>query len=90
MHGVFPLFFLNKLSRCLTHAQCGNYLIAGAVQEPDDSTCNMGCGGSATEECGGPNRLSVYSSTGNVTALPIAVPLKDNLPGQWKYVGCLA
>lgn len=69
---------------------CGNYLVGGAVKEPDESTCNMGCGGSKTEECGGPNRLSVYSSTGNVTALPVAVPLKDNLPGQWKYVGCLA
>jgi len=50
----------------------------------------MGCGGNQTEACGGPNRLSVYSSTGSVTALPVAVPLADSLPGQWQYIGCLA
>lgn len=81
---------LQKNSWCLTFGQCGNFLIAGAVKNPDSSSCNMGCGGATTEECGGPNRLSVYSSTGNVTALPIATPLTDNLPGQWQYVGCLA
>lgn len=50
----------------------------------------MGCGGNKAEECGGPNRLTVYSSTGKVTALPVAVPLETNLPGEWGYVGCLA
>jgi hypothetical protein len=82
--------FLNKPALCLIFTQCGNYLIAGAVEEPNDSTCNMGCGGNQSQECGGSNRLSVYSSTGNVTALPVAVPLVNNLPGQWQYVGCLA
>ncbi|KAI0808290.1 hypothetical protein C8Q74DRAFT_1189458 [Fomes fomentarius] len=68
---------------------CGNTLIDGAVKG-DEDTCNMSCGGNSTEACGGPNRLSVYTSTGDVIALPVPSPLKDNLPGQFEYQGCLA
>ncbi|KAI0820881.1 hypothetical protein BC628DRAFT_1412846 [Trametes gibbosa] len=67
---------------------CGNTLIDGAVPG-DEDTCNMGCGGNTTEACGGPNRLSVYTSTGNVVALPVPTPLNSSLPGQWEYKGCL-
>ncbi|TFK38505.1 hypothetical protein BDQ12DRAFT_723345 [Crucibulum laeve] len=67
---------------------CGNTLVDGAVVA-DAATCNMGCAGNATQACGGPNRLSVYTSTGNVTALPVPTPLQINLPGQWVYKGCL-
>ncbi|KAF9465644.1 copper radical oxidase [Collybia nuda] len=70
-----------------TECYCGDTLVAGAVKAVE-SSCNMGCGGNATEACGGPNRLSVYSSTGNVTALPIPIPLNTSLPGQWQYKGC--
>ena len=38
--------------------------------------------------CGGPNRLSVYNSA-PITALPIPVIQKTNLPGGWQYAGCL-
>ncbi|KAK7696501.1 hypothetical protein QCA50_001159 [Cerrena zonata] len=67
---------------------CGNTLINGATlgQEAD---CNMGCGGNATEACGGPNRLSVYTATGNVTALPVPVTQNTSLPDGWSYQGCL-
>ncbi|TFY75770.1 hypothetical protein EWM64_g8241 [Hericium alpestre] len=68
---------------------CGNDLIQGAVTAPD-SDCNMGCAGNATEACGGPNRLSVYSSSSNVTVFPVPTPQKTDLPGQWVYQGCLA
>ncbi|EKM51417.1 uncharacterized protein PHACADRAFT_263528, partial [Phanerochaete carnosa HHB-10118-sp] len=67
---------------------CGDELINGAVTAPD-SDCNMGCGGNATEACGGPNRLSVYTSTGNVTALPIPVAQNTSLPGNWTFQGCI-
>ncbi|KAL0947951.1 hypothetical protein HGRIS_010580 [Hohenbuehelia grisea] len=67
---------------------CGNNLINGAVTAAD-STCNMPCGGNATEACGGPNRLSVYSSSKNVTALPVPVVKNTSLPGSWQYKGCL-
>ncbi|KAI0631805.1 hypothetical protein C8Q77DRAFT_1219134 [Trametes polyzona] len=67
---------------------CGNTLIEGAVPGEED-TCNMACGGNSTEACGGPNRLSVYTSTGNVVALPVPTPLNSSLPGLWEYKGCI-
>ncbi|GJE95267.1 copper radical oxidase [Phanerochaete sordida] len=67
---------------------CGNDLINGAVTA-SESDCNMGCGGNSTEGCGGPNRLSVYTSTGNVTALPVPVAQNTSLPGNWTYQGCI-
>ncbi|KIP01605.1 hypothetical protein PHLGIDRAFT_123209, partial [Phlebiopsis gigantea 11061_1 CR5-6] len=66
---------------------CGKELINGAVTAPV-SDCNMACGGSATEACGGPNRLSVYSN-GPITVLPIPTVQTTGLPGQWQYAGCL-
>ncbi|KAG9312683.1 copper radical oxidase [Chiua virens] len=71
-----------------TQCFCGDYLINGAVKAPD-SDCNMACGGNSAEACGGSNRLSVYTSTGNVTALPIPTIQNTNLPGSWTYKGCL-
>ncbi|KAG6812809.1 hypothetical protein H0H92_000267 [Tricholoma furcatifolium] len=67
---------------------CGNTLVAGAVISTDD-TCNSACVGNATQACGGPNRLSVYTSTGSVTALPVPVVLETGLPEGWVYKGCL-
>lgn len=44
----------------------------------------------ASEACGGPNRLSVYTSNpGDVVALPVPVIKDTDLPGQWKSAGCL-
>lgn len=42
-----------------------------------------------SQACGGPNRVSVYSSTGNVTVLPVPTPLQTGLPANWQYKGCL-
>ncbi|KAH9946755.1 hypothetical protein B0H21DRAFT_388973 [Amylocystis lapponica] len=67
---------------------CSNNLVEGAVITAD-TDCGMGCGGNATEACGGPNRLSVYTSTENVTAYPVPTVLNTSLPGQWQYYGCL-
>ena len=41
-----------------------------------------------SEACGGPNRVSVYSSV-PVVSLPVPVAQKTNLPGNWTYAGCL-
>ncbi|KAJ3775846.1 hypothetical protein FB446DRAFT_723514 [Lentinula raphanica] len=66
---------------------CGDRLVNGAVVA-DESTCNMGCAGNATEACGGPNRLSVYTELDNVTALPVPTVQTTNLTGDWTYAGC--
>jgi hypothetical protein len=43
-----------------------------------------------SEACGGQDRLSVYTSTGPVTAYPIPTVLTTGLPGSWRYSQCLA
>ncbi|KAJ7880660.1 glyoxal oxidase N-terminus-domain-containing protein [Mycena leptocephala] len=67
---------------------CGNELIEGAAPAPE-SDCNLACGGNSTY-CGNGNRLSIYSTTPNITILPIPVPQNDSIPGSWSYQGCLA
>ncbi|KAF7327563.1 hypothetical protein MKEN_00335300 [Mycena kentingensis (nom. inval.)] len=67
---------------------CGNELIAGAVPA-GEADCNMGCGGNSTEACGGGSRMSVYSTSQNVTILPVPTPQTTDLPGEWTYQGCL-
>ncbi len=69
---------------------CSNYVINGGILASSESDCAMGCAGNATEACGGPNRMSVYSNSTNVTALPVPKVQETNLPGQWQYKGCLA
>jgi len=82
---------------------CGNSLVNGAAKGAE-ADCNMGCSGNPSyvennvtcsllicaisQACGGPNRVSVYSS-GTVTALAVPSAQTTNLPGQWTYKGCL-
>ncbi|KAJ7905890.1 glyoxal oxidase N-terminus-domain-containing protein [Mycena leptocephala] len=68
---------------------CGNELIDGAVVAPPND-CNLGCGGNSTQACGAGNRLSVYSTTQDITILPVPVPQNSSIPGSWSYKGCLA
>ncbi|KAI0315679.1 copper radical oxidase [Amylostereum chailletii] len=69
---------------------CGNVLVDGAVEAPAGTGCNTACSGNTTEACGGPNLISLYTSTNNITAFPVPVPQNSSLPGQWQYQGCLA
>ncbi|KAJ6479629.1 hypothetical protein C8R45DRAFT_1076519 [Mycena sanguinolenta] len=68
---------------------CGNELIDGATPAPE-SDCNLGCGGNLTQACGAGNRLSIYSTSPNITILPVPVPQNSSIPGFWSYQGCLA
>ena len=70
-----------------TQCFCDNFLRNGAPIAVDGD-CNMACAGISTESCGGPNRLSVYSNQ-TLKVLPIPTPKQTDLPGAWKYVGCL-
>ncbi|KAJ7119891.1 glyoxal oxidase N-terminus-domain-containing protein [Mycena crocata] len=67
---------------------CGDELIAGATSAPEPD-CNMGCAGNSTELCGGGSRMSVYSTSKNVTILPVPVAQNTSIPGSWTYQGCL-
>ncbi|KAJ6565672.1 copper radical oxidase [Mycena sp. CBHHK59/15] len=72
-----------------TQCFCGNELIEGATPAAA-SDCNMACGGNSTQACGAGNRLSLYSTTINITILPVPVPQNSSIPGSWSYQGCLA
>ncbi|KAH9979503.1 copper radical oxidase [Lactifluus volemus] len=80
----FPLAGLESSVQCF----CGNELVEGAVLA-SNSNCNMACSGSSSQACGGPNRISLYSSQ-PVTALAVPTVQTTNLPGNWQYSHCLA
>jgi hypothetical protein len=67
---------------------CDNYIRNGAALASSDSQCAMACSGNAKEVCGGPDLLSIYS-IGPPEVLPIPTIQRTNLPGSWKYQGCL-
>jgi hypothetical protein len=69
---------------------CGNALIDAATKDPVDADCNMACSGDATHACGGPNRVSLYSSVATFTTYPAPSALKTGLPGQYTYTSCYA
>lgn len=68
---------------------CSNNIINGGTKATSDADCAMTCDGNTKEACGGPNRMSVYANTTTLTALPVPVAQKDNLPGNWQYKGCM-
>ncbi|THU87877.1 copper radical oxidase [Dendrothele bispora CBS 962.96] len=67
---------------------CGNRFVNGATEAQTDTDCNMACAGNAGEPCGGPNRLSVYSSLSSIPSLPVPTVQTTNLPGNFAYSGC--
>lgn len=68
---------------------CDNFIRNGGQLANSDSECNAACAGDNTQTCGGGNRLSIYSNQTNVTVYPVPTVQTTNLPGSWKYVGCL-
>ncbi len=62
-------------------ADCGNTLAAGAAAAAA-ADCSMACSGSATEGCGGPNRLSLYHTT------DIVGPQVNPGVNGWASIGC--
>ncbi|KAJ7905129.1 WSC domain-containing protein, partial [Mycena leptocephala] len=55
---------------------------SGGGSSAPDLDCNMNCAGLATQQCGGGNRLSIYS-TPQTTA-----PSGPTLPTGWSYIAC--
>lgn len=43
-----------------------------------------------SEVCGGPNRLTIYTTQTNLEILPAPAVKTTGLPGQWNYTGCYA
>jgi hypothetical protein len=72
-----------------TQCFCDNHLINAATQAAIGD-CAMTCSGNTNEKCGGPDRMTVYSTGGAPAVLPVAVIQKTGLPGTWQYQGCIA
>ncbi|KAF2668724.1 copper radical oxidase [Microthyrium microscopicum] len=67
---------------------CDNFIRNGAPPGVE-SDCSTACAGDSTETCGGPNRLSLYSSiNGTVPVLPVPQIQKTGI-GNWTYSGCM-
>lgn len=66
---------------------CDSVVRQGAQPASDPSTCNMGCAGDSSQICGGPNRVSIYSSQDPLVVIPVPAPVQ-NVSG-WVYQGCL-
>ncbi|KAF2007335.1 copper radical oxidase [Amniculicola lignicola CBS 123094] len=67
---------------------CDNFL-RNAATNTSDTECNMACPGNSTQKCGDGNRLSVYSNLTDITVYPVPTVQTTDLPGSWKYAGCL-
>ncbi|KAJ3393304.1 hypothetical protein HDU92_007865 [Lobulomyces angularis] len=62
---------------------CGS---AVANSASETTKCTKPCSGNASQMCGGPSKLNLYSLSGIIPAPPNVI--KDNLPSNWKYIGC--
>lgn len=71
-----------------TQCNCGNAIINGGYLGKD-SDCAMTCGGNSSEICGGPNRMSIYSSSSNFSTYAPPSAKNTSLPTGWSYQGCL-
>ncbi|ORY19791.1 hypothetical protein BCR34DRAFT_595240 [Clohesyomyces aquaticus] len=63
---------------------CGNSFTNGGVIA-DATDCNMACNGNATEQCGGPNRLTVYNTT--IPPRPVG-PFVNPGTSSFRSLGC--
>ncbi|PSN72640.1 WSC-domain-containing protein [Corynespora cassiicola Philippines] len=66
---------------------CDNIIRQGGELASDDSQCGMACAGNADEKCGGPDRLSVWSSLDTIPVIQPPRPIEQ--VGEWVYQGCI-
>lgn len=71
-----------------TQCFCDNVIRMGGQLASDDTQCGMQCAGDATEKCGGPDRLSVWSS--QTTLKVVQKPKPKATVGNWNYQGCIS
>lgn len=67
---------------------CDNYIRYSPTLLADGK-CSMPCAGNSGEKCGAGNIISVYSNGTMIDYQPATTQTTD-LPGSWKYKGCLS
>jgi hypothetical protein len=66
---------------------CDNMLRNGGPLAASESECNTKCAGNTGQTCGGPSRVSVWSS--QTTLKIVQVPKPAQNVSDWKYQGCI-
>ncbi|KAH9882217.1 hypothetical protein J1614_001389 [Plenodomus biglobosus] len=66
---------------------CDNMVRMGGKPASSESECSTKCAGNPDQICGGPSRLSVWSSQGTLTVIQAPKPIQ-NVNG-WEYQGCI-
>ncbi|CZR63536.1 uncharacterized protein PAC_13433 [Phialocephala subalpina] len=79
----FSIAGLEYSSQCF----CDNYIENGGSLSSADTNCAMTCSGNGAEVCGGPNLLSLYSSS-TPQAAPVPSIKKTGFNESWVYQGC--
>ncbi|KND94716.1 putative fungistatic metabolite [Tolypocladium ophioglossoides CBS 100239] len=69
-----------------TQCFCGNQIINGGAKAKSDTECNTPCGGDKTQNCGGPDRMSIMSVGAPQVFGPPQIILNV---GSWAYQGCV-
>lgn len=92
--GNYPYAGVEYSGECY----CGTTVIAPGGPAPDGNAgCNMPCNGNPAEICGGPNRLTLFSSDSNppVSSTPSSSTQTTTTPSSsatlsdgWTYRGC--
>ncbi|KAF2636484.1 WSC-domain-containing protein [Massarina eburnea CBS 473.64] len=88
-----------SIEACEQFCEAGGYSLAGieysdecycdttlrmTASQADGSTCFMPCSGNTSEVCGGPNRLSIYSTGSSYPTT------NDDTVNGYAYVGCVS
>ncbi|CAG5137745.1 uncharacterized protein ALTATR162_LOCUS191 [Alternaria atra] len=66
---------------------CDNTVRMGGKPASSESECNTKCAGNQDETCGGPNRMSIYSSQDPLKVIQVPVPVQN--VSDWRYQGCI-
>ncbi|EUC35845.1 hypothetical protein COCVIDRAFT_88427 [Bipolaris victoriae FI3] len=66
---------------------CDNFVRMGGAPAQSESECNTKCAGNQAETCGGPNRMSIYSTQNPLKVYQQPKPVQT--VGGWKYQGCI-
>ncbi|KAF2752327.1 copper radical oxidase [Sporormia fimetaria CBS 119925] len=68
---------------------CDDFIRNAGQLAAQDSECSASCSGSPSQKCGAGNRNSIYTNNTELITYPVPIPQRNNLPGSWKYAGCL-
>ncbi|KAI4941281.1 hypothetical protein J4E91_010858 [Alternaria rosae] len=66
---------------------CDNAVRMGGKPASSESECNTKCAGNQAETCGGPNRMSIYSSQDPLKVVKVPTPTQN--VSDWQYQGCI-